>query len=336
MNRTLLYFFLLTQLQAQTQKPDFSFQSLVGFTDIPNERFASYISRKGFKPALTESNTSTFFKTEKKSAIERHIEKNEQDGYGSIVFETTCQKEFLELNRELQQAGYTWAKENMLMNNVFALYQKRDITIQPAIKKEGDKTFYSFVIEKKKLPPANEIKHAEDLLKITSHQYLAAVFGPNNVKRDLFYFSEKEVNRCSILFPYTSMQVIFVWKDQINNRDISLLIIGAQNKSGNAISYKPGEQSKWQTADGIYQGMSLKELFLLNGNHIDFYGWESDESGFVLRENNGSIDFKKTGVKLTCLDCNEDQFYSSSNIINSSSVLKDDRRAFVSALVIAP
>lgn len=222
------------------------------------------------------------------------------------------------------------------MDNVFSVYQKRNITIQPRVKKEEDKDVYSFIIEKKKLPQAKDIVHVEDLLKINSHEYLAAVFGVNNVKKDVFYFSEKEVNKCTILFPNTSMQAIFIWNDEVNNRDISLLIIGGQFSVGNEMNYRSVGQSKWRSLNGIYQGMSLKELSQINGGNINFYGWDNEEGGFVVPEKQGQIDFKKTGIKLTCLDCNEDKFYSNSDIIPSSAVLKENRRVFVSAMILAP
>ncbi len=336
MKKTLLYVFLLVQLQGETQKTDFSFQSLVGFTNASNDQFETYIARKGFKQIPATNDSNVFYKKYKKKSIEKLIKKYDKDHGDSIVYQTTWIQEFLELNRELQNAGYATSKGDMVMNDVFSVYQKKNITIRPRIKKEENKTLYSFIIEKKDLPQAREIVHADDLLKLTSHEYLAAVFGANNVKKDIFYFSEKEVNKCSILFPYTSMQAIFIWKDEINNRDISLLIIGGQFSSGNSMNYRTVEQSKWRTLSGIYQGMSLKELYQLNKNDISFYGWESEEGGFVVPEKQGQIDFKKTGIKLTCLDCNEDQYYSDSGIITSSAVLKENRRVFVTALVITP
>ena len=336
MKKTLLSFFLLAQFQGGTQKPDFSFQSLVEFTNVSNQQFEAYVSKKGFRHSIIESDTNVFYKNYKKKSIEKLIKRYDQDHSDSIVYQTTWLQEFLELNQELQDAGYATSQGDMVMDNVFSVYQKKNIIIQPRIKKDEDKTLYSFIIEKKKLPQAKEIVHVEDLLKVNSHEYLTAVFGVNNVKKDVFYFSEKEVNKCSILFPNTSMQAIFIWKDEMNNRDISLLIIGGQFSAGNAMNYRAVGQSKWKSVNGIYQGMSLKELYRVNGGDIKFYGWDREEGGYVVPEKQGQIDFKKTGVKLTCLDCNEDRYYSSSDIIPSSAVLKENRRVFVSAMVIAP
>ncbi|MCU7551002.1 hypothetical protein OCK74_17925 [Chitinophagaceae bacterium LB-8] len=336
MEKTLLFFLLLAYLHGGSQKPEFSFQSLVGLTNASKDQFQTSISRKGFKQVPAENDSNSYFKNYKKKSIEKMIRRYDQDRYDSVIYQTSWLQEFLDLNQELQNAGYATSNGNMIMNNVYSIYQKRNITIKPRIKKEEGKTLYSFIIEKKDLPQAKEIVYAEDLLKISSHEYLAAIFGANNVRKDVFYFSEKEVNKCSILFPNTSMQAIFIWNDEVNNRDISLLIIGGQFSAGSTMNYRTVEQSKWRTSNGIYQGMSLKELYQLNGSDIKFYGWDNEEGGFIVPEKIGNIDFKKTGVKLTCLDCNEDQYYSKSGIITSTAVLKENRRVFVSALVIAP
>jgi hypothetical protein len=336
MKKTLLYFFLLAYLQGGTQKPDFSFQSLVGFTNASKDQFQTSISRKGFKHATEENDSNSYYKNYKKKSFEKLIRRYDQDRYDSVIYQTSWLQEFLDLNQQLQDAGYATSNGDMVMDNVFSVYQKRNITIRPKIKKEDDKTLYSFVIEKKEMPQAKDIVYTEDLLKINSHEYLAAIFGADNVRKDIFYFSEKEVNKCSILFPNTNMQAIFIWNDEINNRDISLLIIGGQFSTGSSMNYRTVEQSKWQTKNGIYQGMSLKELYQLNGGDIKFYGWDREEGGFIVPEKKGNIDFKRTGVKLTCLDCNEDQYYSKSGVLTSSAVLKENRRVFVSALVIAP
>jgi len=44
-------------------------------------------------------------------------------------------------------------------------------------------------------------------------------FGEKNVKKDGYYFSEKELRKCSVLFANTSQQAVFIWEDQINLRE---------------------------------------------------------------------------------------------------------------------
>lgn len=338
--KKILLFFLLANLQANAQKQEFSLNSLLNFTKIPETKFQSYVSRKGYEyvpPEDTLNATTVFYKKEKKKPVEKLLERYDRSDTSVIIFQTTSYDEFMELNNELQEKEFVFAKENLIRNNIYSLYQKGSIIIKPQIKTEDNKTLYSFIVERKDLPRQNDIEHVEDLLQLTTHEYIAAVFGDENVKKDIFYFSEKELNKCSILFPNTTMQVIFVWKDQVNNRDPLFLVVGRSSPGtpGNKTSYyKAIEHSKWKSLNGIYPGMSLKDLYELNGQDIQFYGWETEGAGFVVRDNPGLLNFKKLGVQLNCLDCNEDKYYSDSNIINSSSILKENRRVFVSTLMI--
>jgi hypothetical protein len=217
------------------------------------------------------------------------------------------------------------------------VYQKANVSIFPSVKKEGDKTVYGFIVEKKELPKARDVVFAEDLLQFSSHEYLVAAYGAANVKGDVFYFSEKELNKCSVLYPNTNMQVIFIWEDEINLRGISFILVGGQLRAQSSIGYhKQIELNAWQSKQGIHAGMSLKELQTMNGEQLKFYGWDTDQPGVLLNKNAGSLNFKKLGLVLNCLDCNEDKYYSKSGILGSEDMLKENRRIYVSTMVILP
>ena len=80
-----------------------------------------------------------------------------------------------------------------------------------------------------------EIVFAEDLLTLDSHEFLVAAFGKGNVKEDWFYFTAENRKKCSVIFPNTSRQAIFIWEDEDNRREISFILIGEQmgNEKGN-------------------------------------------------------------------------------------------------------
>ena len=42
------------------------------------------------------------------------------------------------------------------------------------------------------------------------------------------------------------------------------------------------------------------------------------------------------GVQLNCLDCNEDKYYSHTSLINSTDVIQQNGRVYVSTLVLMP
>jgi hypothetical protein len=196
---------------------------------------------------------------------------------------------------------------------------------------------YRFVIERRPLPKAKDIHFAEDFLPLTSHEYLAAVFGEGAVKRDLFYFSEHEITPCSVLFPNTSQQVIFIWKDEENRRNLAFLLIGGQLRTQSSLSdHKQVEQNVWQTSQGLYAGMGLRELQKLNGGNFTVYGWHTDQPGVLTEKNEGAIDVKKTGVVLDCLDCNEGGYGSNNRVLNSEDLMREGRRVYVSTIIVLP
>ena len=265
MNSTLLKIFaaflLLNASVARAQKSEFSIKELVSFTSIPASKFDSYISRKGYRvQADTESNYSNaFYKTSKDHSIQKILDRYDQSDTSSLFFQTTSYEEFSELKEELAENGFTYTAYDTTKSQFPLMYQRGSIRIFPSVKQESDHNVYAFEVQRKELPKATEIAFAEDLLQLVSHEYLASVFGPDHVKKDVFYFSEKEVNRCSVLFPNTSLQVVFVWKDEANQKEIAYMLIGGQVRTASSQAYhKTIEMNKWQSSQGIYLCMPLK------------------------------------------------------------------------------
>ena len=328
-------------LSVDAQKSEFTIKELVFFTNIPTNKFSTYISRKGYKlyqdDIIEREYLTAYHKVSKDKAIEKLVGRYDKNDTSAIFYQTTSQFEFDELKLNLEEDGFEKGFIDSTKGQLPAFYQRGNVTIIPVIKKEDEKEIYGFTVERKDLPKANEVLYAEDLLKITSHQYLTSVFGSSNVKKDLFFFSEKEINRCSVLFPNTSLQVIFIWKDAVNNREISYLMIGGELRSKSSESFEKAiDMNKWRSKQGIYLGMSLRELERFNNGPVKFYGWESDQPGIVFPKNKGSINFKNLGVQLDCLDCNEDKYYSKSELINSTDVIQQNGRVYVSTLIIMP
>ena len=328
-------------LSVDAQKSEFTIKELVFFTNIPTNKFSTYISRKGYKlnadDTIEREYLTAYHKTSKDKAIEKLVGRYDKNDTAAIFYQTTSKLEFDELKLNLEEDGFENGFIDSTNGQAPAFYQRGNVTIIPVIKKEGEKEIYGFTVERKELPKASEILYAEDLLKITSHQYLSSVFGSSNVKKDLFFFSEKEINKCSVLFPNTSLQVIFIWKDAVNNRDISYLMIGGELRSKSSEGFEKAiDMNKWRSKQGIYLGMSLRELERFNNGPIKFYGWESDQPGIVFPRNKGNINFKSLGVQLDCLDCNEDKYYSNTELITSSDVIQQNGRVYVSTLIIIP
>jgi hypothetical protein len=341
MKKVVCLLLLIPTLQIHAQKSEFSIKDLVFFTNIPTNKFSGYISRKGYKPHSDDKGETDFllsyYKVSKDKTIEKLLGRYDKNDTSAIFYQTNSKLEFDELKMNLEEDGFEHEKVDTSNGKLPAFYQRGNITIFPVVKTEGEKTTYGFTIERKQLPKGNEILYAEDLLQLTSHQYLSSVFGTTNVKKDFFYFSEKDISKCSVLFPNTSLQVIYIWKDATNNKDISYIMIGGELRSKSSEAFEKAiEMNKWRSKQGVYLGMSLRELEKLNNGPIKFYGWESDQPGIIYPKNKGSINFKSLGVQLNCLDCNEDKYYSNSNLINSTDVIQQNGRVYVSTLVLMP
>ena len=193
-----------------------------------------------------------------------------------------------------------------------------------------------FMIVKVTLFPSQEINFAEDLFVFNSHEYLKYYFGEENVKKDIYYLSEKKIGKCSIIFPNTNRQVVFLWGDEVNNNNLSKIYIGGQLMAESSITYDQNvAENIWQLKSGIRQGMSLYQLRKLNDAAFDFNGGNSAYTGMVATANSGKLDFKKESVVLGCMNCNDAAFYKKT-IVNSDEAIQDERILFVHTIILDP
>jgi hypothetical protein len=209
--------------------------------------------------------------------------------------------------------------------------------VQASILKETDNdTLYSLAINEQVLPLPETIQFAEDLLQFYSHEYLVSVFGSANVVRDLYYFSEKDVAKCSVLFPKTSRQAVFIWEDNVNLCKPAYLIIGG-NMNASTISNYDGVigENVWNSKAGIYSGMSLNSLMRLNGNSFKFYGKNSPSPYMIVPENTGSINFKTNRVVLGCLNPSGSRLLNNSTV-SADEILSDNLGIYVYIMMILP
>ena len=81
--------------------------------------------------------------------------------------------------------------------------------------------------------------------------------------------------------------------------------------------------------------MNLRELRRLNGNDFSFYSVRSKYSGMVLPETAGNIDFKKEGVVLACMNCN-DMGLADENVLTADEAIRAGRSFFVFSIMLYP
>lgn len=313
---------------------------LVDFTSFDVQKFDAHIGRKSFKrdynsPRETQTNYNYFQRKKVKGEeITRKI--SFQEGNEPMVcYQTSSAKEFNQLKNKMLDNGFH-CYEQAAEETRPLLYQKNAYTINTSTEVIDSITYYTMVLSRMPVPKLKDINYVEDLLQLRSHEALVNLFGSSNVLQDKFRFSETEMSSCSVLFPNTAREVIFVWDDEANYRKIAFLLIGkhAETRATQSFS-RQVEQNEWTSKQGVYQNMTLKELQDLNGGKLQFYGWSSEQPGVLTAANSGKLDFKKINIILSCLDCNDNKVYQAS-LIDSQKAIADEKRIYVSAIIILP
>ena len=257
-------------------------------------------------------------------------------GESSVLYKTNLPTEFAQIKDQAKRAGFICYTETDSIIPSDLLYQKEDMTVH-AFKTGGDDSMqYAFHIKRKLLPRLKNIRYAEDLLQFTSHEYLAYVFGEKNVKKDVYFFSENELAKCSVLFLNTDRQVVFLWEDGTNNCKLSNLLIGGQQMLKSSMEHNNFVgQNTWRLKNGMHAGMTLYELRMLNGQDFKFYSGNSDQIGMVLADNTGKINFEQQGVILGCMNCRDSKFLTTS-VMSAEEALSEERILFVLSIILTP
>jgi len=287
---------------------------LLTLSSLSPKSFDNYVNKKGFmsvgKSLQNDAIVTTFFEKNKAKEIDtlhiiRSVDLYKKDDTYYFALHTSSSKEYMEGREQLKKAGFFCSNSGDTNQLSSLLFQKKNITVQASAATEDGEPVFTFLLQKKELASLSSIRYAEDLLKFNSHEYLVSSFGVNNVKKDVYYFSEKELRKCSVLFANTNQQAVFIWDDQTNLCNLSYILISGILPTQNTAKFSGSiSQNKWVMKNGIYSGMSIKELLKLNGNDFEFYGRNSEFSFMIVPQHSGNIDFKKTGIMLGCINCN--------------------------------
>ncbi len=343
MTRPLLLIIVLLFCASTAQAQSFTTDDLVSIASMPVKSIDNYLSKKGFLPAGKAQmrngiTTMTFYQKRKGNSpdsVSRRIDLfKELDTY-CFAFYTTSQKEFMEGCRSLVKAGFISAKTPDSTGLSASDFQKKNITVKSGSAVEEDERTYSFVLRKKELPTVSGVQYAEDLLKFNSHELLASFFGEKNVIKDQYYFAENELKKCSVLFPNSNQQALFVWNDETNYSNLSYVLISGILPTAGAVQFSGYvRQNKWTTREGLYSGMSLLELATLNDSAFTFFGRDSEFAFMIDPSSRGNINFKKTGIMLGCVDCSANALLDK-DIISSKEALDYNLHIIVSYLMIS-
>ena len=324
----------------------FSAKDFLFASSLSTKKVEAYLNKRQFVPSGSRSQNGTLVniyspKPEKKSkkkkdtlTIKRTIEWSHLKNNFSFTYLTSLKDEFDENLRILKETGFFCGNEK---DTVAVLFQRRDVTVQARLVKEptGD-TLYSLFYQQHEVPIPDSIQVAEDLLRFTSHEFLVSVFGEKNVIKDLYYFSEKEFSKCTVLFPKTSRQAVFIWNDEANLCKPAYLVIGGNTNTASSANYDGViDENVWHSKDGIYSGMSLYSLIKLNGNGFKFYGKNSKFPYMVVPENSGTLNFNKSRVVLGCLNPTGSSLLNNATI-SAEDIISDNLGLYVFMIMLMP
>jgi hypothetical protein len=338
-NFTLVIFFIFSSFWAQTQT--WSIRDLAGLTFQNEKKVNSYLSRKGFNYSGVDNVQDTlvtnysYIAKRKKKTIDstfRFLNFYAVKNHLGLTYQTSSKEEAESIVHEISAMGFI--KPRQVKQDWPQLFQKNDVSIVYTSFFENEDEIHSFRINRNNLPPAAAIRFAEDLLVIQSHEQLRYVYGDRNVKKENYFFSEESSSPCSVLYPNTSQQAIFLWDDTTNYYRLSFVLIGGglQGESAQGFNEIIGHNT-WHLKSGLRTGISIQDLIKKNGKDFNFYGYQSPFFGIIVPETDGNIDFKSTGFKLNCLNCSEAKVLSK-EIVSAERAISDNRRLFVNTIIL--
>jgi hypothetical protein len=305
----ILLILILQGFICSIQAQQFTVDDLVTLSSLSPKKFDNYMQDKGYKSGgrvmQDDAMAFTFFEkrkiTPEDSIFEtRRVGLYKKDKAYCFAFHTTCKKEYEDGLMRLKSSKF-FQGENPDSSHAPLFFQKRNLTVHVSTEVEDDSLMYTFLLKKQELP--SSVQFAEDLLGFDSHEYLVSYFGEANVQKDVYYFSEKKIKKCSVLYGNSNRQVVFVWEDENNLCKLSYVLVSGILQTENGLPFTDNiGRNIWTFKSGIYSGMSIRDLLRINGNDFKFYGVDSEFSMMVEPVNTGNIDFTKTGVMLTSLD----------------------------------
>lgn len=321
MKRLLLILILLNFAIAKVHSQEFSVDELIKLAYLPIKSIDHYMYKKGFVLSGSISDSvrmsAGFFQKVKSSKKDtepkRTIEIEIKDGVKYFTFHTTAINEYQAGEQRLIKSGYIYDSQKDVTKEPSMLFQKGNIAIQATTQVNDSITQYSFNLKVKVIPTS--LSYAEDLLQFDSHEFLVSFFGEMNVKKDLYYLSEKELKKCSVLYSGTPRQAVFVWGDEANLSDLSYVLVSNILPTEGSRKTNPlAGNNEWQLKSGVYPGMALKDLLKINETDFDIYGNKS-ELAFIIKPNEyGKIDFRKTAIMLSCHECFDNKIFNQKEV----------------------
>lgn len=301
---------------------------ILDLVNCPLKKLDNTMHKKGFVYGGRENyhdSAAIVFNQRKPDSTRKQIHYFQVYNCGLINFQTTSLDEISQIKEVLIKDHYFFDAKSKTDTSLF---QKGDMVVSFTSHPEDSVILYSCQVHKQILPKLKDISFGEDLLQFKSHEYLATVFGAQNVKKDLFILSAHKTVPCTVLFPHTRMEAVFIWEDGNNYRKLVAVRIGGDPQTQLSLQYPSSiEQNTWQFKNGLYVGMSLQELQQFNTHTVHS---ASSYGRFV--QNNETSSVNNTALVLSCLNCGDSQYVKAD--FNNLPDVAEERKIYLSTIIL--
>jgi hypothetical protein len=256
-----------------------------------------------------------------------------------VSYTTPKNEEFISINNALVKHGFIFNKayDSCPANTYFI--QNSEYTVTTKTFLNDTVVNYQFLFHKKNMQGKSEVHFAEDLLQYDSHEYLKAVFGAMFVKRDIYYFSDDDLSKCSVIFPGTSLQAVFLWTDEVNLKGLKAILLGGQDllrKPSDNSGASTIEVNRWKLRDNIYVGMELHQLVKVNGEDFEFFAGNTKYTGLIKPVKTGSVRFDSKELVLSCTNCNSSSFFRERETMYAKEAVRRDLMMYLLSITLYP
>ena len=320
---------------------EFSTRDLVNLSKMTQVGIKKYMGRKGFEISYDypDGDSVISYNMKDRGHIGEAASKMMVDFYENLhsryfILKHLNHESYLTNLRYLEHSGFSFDREQDSIEVSSLIFQKDNLSMVALINTKDSLYQYGFELRQRRLP--DSLKYAEDLLQFDSHEFLRSYFGKRNVNGDLYFFTENQLRKCSVLFGGTDYQAAFVWGDERNLNKLSYIIISnVIPTKGGQHSGVPDGNNAWNFRSKIQVGMLLEELIKLNGKDFLIYGDKSNYPFMVRPDNKGKIDFRKTAVMLTCNNCYDNDIFNKVSV-SATEVLKAHLNLKVFDIILYP
>ncbi|HEX2605891.1 MAG TPA: hypothetical protein VHK91_00875 [Flavisolibacter sp.] len=318
----------LSLAAGKSNAQDLSFRDLASVLAANDSRIDGILKKKGYLPQGEETIQDSLFHLyapRKQSETSISTLTLYKEGADRSLCLTTDSKTGFALHRELLDLGILKAG---VPDSNFG--QKENLTVWYSITGRDSSAACTFRVDRKQLPSPKDIVYAEDLLPLDSHEYLTTLFGKENVQEDRFYIAANKTIPCTVIFPNTRMEAVFIWEDQQHMRTLSALRIGGDPQTKGSRDYGWSvAQNAWQSREGLYIGMGLTEIRRKSVQH---------QSGTQPRfepalKTEAPLLAANIGLELSCLNCGDNRYFTAT-FATASNAEEEGRKIFLSTMIL--